>query len=214
MNEQIFIQREGEKMPKSPERCQEIRDEMRSRILHDSMLYFARNGFAGTKISNLARQIGIGQGTIYVYFKSKEDLFQEIFKMMDRESDIKRLKMLSAIPMPAKEKIHKLSKTLLEELKKDENFAAVITLNTQMLLELNADNAFMNTTYQTDLYKYTAKIIEQGQKEGSVVEGSSIKLADYYWGVIYLYSLKRLFTTKYEMISVEDLERTLLKEVQ
>lgn len=214
MNEQIFIQREGEKMPKSPERCQEIRDEMRSRILHDSMLYFARNGFAGTKISDLARQIGIGQGTIYVYFKSKEDLFQEIFKMMDRESDIKRLKMLSAIPMPAKEKIHKLSKTLLEELKKDENFAAVITLNTQMLLELNADNAFMNTTYQTDLYKYTAKIIEQGQKEGSVVEGSSIKLADYYWGVIYLYSLKRLFTTKYEMISVEDLERILLKEVQ
>ena len=200
-------------MPKSPERCQEIRDEMRSRILHDSMLYFARNGFAGTKISDLARQIGIGQGTIYVYFKSKEDLFQEIFKMMDRESDIKRLKMLSAIPMPAKEKIHKLSKTLLEELKKDENLAAVITLNTQMLLELNADNAFGNTTYQTDLYKYTAKIIEQGQKEGSVVEGSSIKLADYYWGVIYLYSLKRLFTTKYEMISVEDLERILLKEV-
>lgn len=214
MDEQIFIQRKGEKMPKSPERCQKIRDEMRSRILHDSILYFARNGFAGTKISDLARQIGIGQGTIYVYFKSKEDLFQEIFKIMDRESDIKRLKILSSIPMPAKEKIHKLSNTLLEELKKDENFAAVVTLNTQMLLELNVEHAFVNATYQTDLYKYTAKIIEQGQKEGSVVEGSSTKLADYYWGVIYLYSLKRLFTTKYEMISVEDLERTLLKEVQ
>lgn len=214
MNERIFIQRKEEKMPKSAERCQEIRDEMRSRILHDSILYFARNGFAGTKISDLARQIGIGQGTIYVYFKSKEELFQEIFKIMDRESDIKRLKMLSAIPMPAKEKIHKLSNTLLEELKKDENFAAVVTLNTQMLLELNAEHASVNATYQTELYKYTAKIIEQGQKEGSVVEGSSTKLADYYWGVIYLYSLKRLFTTKYEMISVEDLERTLLKEVQ
>ena len=37
-------------MPKSPERCQEIRQEMRSKILHESMLYFAKNGFSGTKI--------------------------------------------------------------------------------------------------------------------------------------------------------------------
>ena len=59
-------------MPKSPEKCQEIREETRSKILHDSMLYFAKNGFAGTKISDLAKHIGIGQGTIYIYFKSKE----------------------------------------------------------------------------------------------------------------------------------------------
>ena len=44
-----------------------------------------------------------------------------------------------------------------------------------------------------------------------MVDGSSMKLADYYWGVVYLYSLKRLFTTQYEMITVEDLERTVLK---
>ena len=59
-------------MPKSPEKCQEIREETRSKIFHDSMLYFAKNGFAGTKISDLAKHIGIGQGTIYIYFKSKE----------------------------------------------------------------------------------------------------------------------------------------------
>ena len=60
-------------------------------------------------------------------------------------------------------------------------------------------------------YQYTAKIMEQGQIEKSMVDGSSMKLADYYWGVVYLYSLKRLFTTEYEMISVEDLERTIVK---
>lgn len=197
-------------MPKTPERCQEIRDEMRNKILHDSMLYFARNGFAGTKISDLAKHIGIGQGTIYVYFKSKEDLFQEIYNMINRDSEIKRIKLLAGLPIPAKEKIHKLSKTVFQELEKDESFAAVIALNTQMLLEQKADYSSGDTTYQTELYKQMEKIIRQGQKEGSVVAGSPIKLADYYWGVIYLYSLKRLFTTKYEMITVEDLERTLL----
>ena len=68
------------------------------------------------------------------------------------------------------------------------------------------------TTYQSELYQITEKIIKQGQKEGSVVEGLPMKLADYYWGVVYLYALKKLFTTKYEMISDKDLARVLLKD--
>lgn len=197
-------------MPKSAEKCKEIRDEMKSRILHESMLYFARNGFAGTKISDLARHIGIGQGTIYVYFESKEALFQEIHRMINGEKDIARVKVLAGLPLKAKQKIHMMSKEIMKQLKEDESFAGVIALNTQMVLEEEAGNA-ADTTYQLELYKYTAKIIEQGQREGTVVEGSPMKLADYYWGVVYLYSLKKLFTTRYEMISAEDLERTILK---
>lgn len=198
-------------MPKSPERCEEIRNEMRNKILHESMIYFARNGFSGTKISDLAKHIGIGQGTIYVYFSSKEELFLEIQKMINRENDIKRVKLLAALPISAEQKIHKLTDTVLTQLMEDESFAGMIALNTQMLLEQDESYAAEGTTYQTELYKYTAKIIAQGQKEGSVADGTPLKLADYYWGVVYLYSLKKLFTTKYEMIDAADLERTILK---
>lgn len=197
-------------MPKSAEKCREIRDEMKSRILHESMLYFARNGFAGTKISDLARHIGIGQGTIYVYFDSKEDLFREIHRMINGEKDIARVKALAMLPIKARQKVHMMSKEIMEQLEENESFAGVIALNTQMVLEEEAGDT-ADTTYQLELYKYTAEIIEQGQKEGSVVEGTPMKLADYYWGVVYLYSLKKLFTTRYEMISAEDLERTILK---
>jgi len=62
------------------------------------------------------------------------------------------------------------------------------------------------------LYRLTGNIIRQGQQEGSVIEGLPVKLADYYWGVVYLYALKRLFTTKYEIISAKDLSRILLKD--
>lgn len=198
-------------MPKSPERCQEMREEMRAKILHDAMLYFARNGFAGTKISDLSKSIGIGQGTLYLYFKSKEDLFNEIFSMISYEKETQKLKLLVSIPLPAKQKIHKLSQFVMERLEQDESFVAKVALNAQAILEKN-DFAYQDTTYQSDLYQYTARIIEQGQREGCVVTGSSMKLADYYWGVIYLYSLKKLFTTKYEMIAVHDLERILLKD--
>ena len=198
-------------MPKSKKRCQEIREEMRSTILRKSLLYFARNGFAGTKISDSSKNIGIGQGTIYVYFESKEELFQEILKIADSNEILKKMKLLAVMPISAKKKLRMLSETVLNRLEEEETFAAMIALNTQMLLEKNEAYSSEETTYQTELYNYTSKIIEQGQKEKSMVDGSSMKLADYYWGVVYLYSLKRLFTSEYEMISVDDLERVVLK---
>jgi AcrR family transcriptional regulator len=204
-NEEIII------MPKSPKRCEELRIEMRNKIIHESIRYFAKNGFSGTKISDLAKHIGIGQGTLYVYFESKEMLFQEIYKIINREEDIEQLKILTFLPLSAKDKIHKLSKRVLRQLEEDESFAAVVALNTQALLEQDKECSADGTTYQTKLYQYMVKIIEQGQMEGSVVNGNPLKLADYYWGVVYLYALKKLFTTKYELINSDDLERTLLK---
>ena len=211
MNKYSFINQRGVHMPKSPERCKEIRKEMRTKILNESMLYFARNGFAGTKISELAKSIGIGQGTLYLYFESKEDLFHEIFSMIDTGKETHKLQLLAGMPLTAKQKIHKLSQFLMDRLEKDEGFAAMIALNAQATLEKN-DFTYEESSYQSDWYQYTAKIIKQGQKEKSVVAGSPMKLADYYWGVVYLYSLKKLFTAKYETITVHDLERILLKD--
>ena len=198
-------------MPKSQERCQEIREETRSKILNESMLYFAKNGFAGTKISDLAKHIGIGQGTLYIYFKSKEELFHEIFALTNNSKDIKELKILMNLPISAKKKIQKLSNSIITKLNQDDAYAAKVALNTQMMFE-QKDFASAETTYQSELYQITEKIIKQGQKEGSIIDGLPMKLADYYWGVVYLYALKKLFTTKYEMISDKDLARVLLKD--
>lgn len=198
-------------MPKSQERCREIREETRSKIIHAAMLYFARNGFAGTKISDLARHIGIGQGTLYIYFKSKEELFHEIFALANSRKDIQDLKSLSRLPISAKKKILRLSESIIGRLTQDDAFAAKIALSTQLMFE-QKDFASAEASYQSELYQLTEKIIRQGQKEGSVTNGLPMKLADYYWGVVYLYALKKLFTTKYEMISAADLARVLLKD--
>lgn len=198
-------------MPKSPERCQEIREQARSKILYESMLYFAKNGFAGTKISDLAKHIGIGQGTLYVYFKSKEELFNEIYALTNISEDIKDLKFLIHLPISAKKKILELSKSIMDRLAQDETSAAKVALNTQMMFEKKGF-ASEETIYQSELYQITEKIIIQGQKEGSVVDGIPMKLVDYFWGVVYLYALKKLFTTKYELISEKDLARILLKD--
>jgi AcrR family transcriptional regulator len=91
-------------MPKNEEKCKQMREDMRDRILKESSLYFAKNGFGDTKISDLAKHIGIGQGTIYLYFKSKEELFEEIRKAADNKEEVLKLKLLSKLPIPAKDK--------------------------------------------------------------------------------------------------------------
>ena len=133
-------------MPKSQERCQEIREETKNLILKKSVLFFARNGFAGTKISDLSKHIGIAQGTIYIYFKSKEELYDAIFSISDKIAGNDKLTMLAALPLPAEQKIKKMSDYIIKSLKDDEMFAAGIALYTQRILEGEVDQTFYKTT--------------------------------------------------------------------
>lgn len=190
-------------MPKNEEQFKKMREDMRSKILKMSSLYFAKYGFGDTKIGDLAKYMGIGQGTIYLYFKSKEELFEEIRSRAENTEEIQRLKTLSKLPMSAKAKIDLISKEMEKKLKEDEEYCVKITILTQLLLEKK------ETPYANDLYKDLAKIIRQGQKEGSVVKGDALYLADLYWGTVYLYALKRLFLEDFKMVTWETLSRLL-----
>lgn len=192
-------------MPKTEEQCQQIREDTRNRILKESSLYFARNGFGDTKIGDLAKHIGIGQGTIYLYFKSKEELFEEIRKSAENKDEIKRLKTLSKLPVPAKTKIEKISAEMEKKLKNDEEYVVKITILSQLLLEQEEN------LYKNDLYKVLAEIVKQGQKEGSVVKGDALYLADLYWGTVYMYALKKLFVPDCKMVTKDTLSRLLVK---
>ncbi|MCB5233910.1 MAG: TetR/AcrR family transcriptional regulator [Candidatus Cloacimonetes bacterium] len=49
----------------------------REMILEKAMEVFAKNGSQGSTIADIAKAAGIAQGTVYVYFESKEDLLNE-----------------------------------------------------------------------------------------------------------------------------------------
>lgn len=187
-------------MPKTEEQCRQMRDDMRNRILRESSAYFARNGFGDTKISDLAKHIGIGQGTIYLYFKSKEELFDEIRATADNSEELRRLKLLNKLPLPAKVKLDRISAEVCRHLADDEEYCVRITLQTQLLLE-------SEDMYSNDLYTESAKIIKQGQIEGSFINGDAVYLADLYWGNVYLYALKRLFAKNIGALQKETLNR-------
>src|ERR1700676_1570258 len=54
--------------------------ERRAAILDAALAEFAARGFADTRLDDVARHAGIAKGTIYLYFRDKENLFQELVR--------------------------------------------------------------------------------------------------------------------------------------
>src|SRR5436309_6049817 len=52
----------------------------RERILSAAERIFARHGFFAAKVSDVAKEAGVADGTIYLYFKNKDDLLISLFE--------------------------------------------------------------------------------------------------------------------------------------
>ncbi len=56
------------------------KEEKKIRILEAALRVIGQKGIAGTKINDIAEEAGIGKGTIYLYFKNKEEILKSILK--------------------------------------------------------------------------------------------------------------------------------------
>jgi AcrR family transcriptional regulator len=54
----------------------------RDAILAAALEEFSANGFAATRLDDVARRAGVAKGTIYLHFEDKEALFQELIRSM------------------------------------------------------------------------------------------------------------------------------------
>src|SRR5437870_13259529 len=54
-------------------------DDKRSRILHAAVKVFARRGYFAARVADVARRAGVAGGTIYLYFRNKEDILVSLF---------------------------------------------------------------------------------------------------------------------------------------
>jgi AcrR family transcriptional regulator len=58
------------------------RSERRETILAAALEEFSASGFAATRLDDVAKRAGVAKGTIYLYFRDKESLFQELVRSM------------------------------------------------------------------------------------------------------------------------------------
>ena len=64
----------------APSRREQQKEARRHAIIDAGFQEFALQGFTATKLDDVAVRAGIGKGTIYLYFDSKEKLFEEVVR--------------------------------------------------------------------------------------------------------------------------------------
>ncbi len=107
-------------MPRTKKQFEEIRKNTRYLILENALALFAKKGFKGTSISDIAKASGVSKGLAYNYFKSKNDLMMAVFGMLENEiGSIFNVMKSTDDPF---EKLKIIIDLTFKNLKKDEKF--------------------------------------------------------------------------------------------
>ncbi len=145
----------------------------RQAILRAATDVFAAHGFFNAQMADVARAAGIAAGTVYLYFRSKDDLLVSIFERTMRET----IDEARASVAPLKDPIHRLraiARVHLDRLGRDRNLAVVFQV------ELRQSTKFMERFSATLVREYLGIIrgvIASGQQAGVFRAGINPTLA-------------------------------------
>ena len=134
----------------------------REAILRAATRVFAHNGYFNSKVADIAREAGVADGTVYLYFKSKEEILHSIFdRSVDEALDAAR-KEIAVISDP-REKLRQIALLHLERLGADRDLAVVFQV------ELRGSTKFMEEFSAAGFAEYLELIrstFEEGQSAG------------------------------------------------
>lgn len=139
-------------------------DNKHERILKAAITVFARNGFFNSRISEIAREADVADGTIYLYFKNKDDILISIFEE-SLEEIIGSVKARLAGKATALEKLREFIRCHLEQTMENPSLAEVLQV------ELRQSAKFMKE-YQKLKFKTYLDLIQEivvaGQAAGEI----------------------------------------------
>ena len=147
--------------------------ERRTQILASAIRIFGEKGFQNATIAEIAKDAGIGDATIYEYFKNKEDLLLAIPVEITKGL----IPLINDHMMGIKGALNKLRKFIwwwLNYVEKNPGYGSIV------LLELKTSKTYVsNEAYQAarNFYKIVLDIIREGQEEGSIKKEINIYLA-------------------------------------
>ena len=141
-------------------------------ILRAAIKVFARSGFFNSKVADVAREAGVADGTVYLYFKNKDDILVSIFNDHMNEALANGRKSLAELDEPV-EKIKKIVLAHLDGLGRERDLAIVFQV------ELRSSTKFMeqfSATKVTEYLELIRGVIEEGQKRGVFRRGLNSQL--------------------------------------
>lgn len=134
----------------------------REAILRSAIKVFAGKGYFNSKVSDIAGEAGIADGTVYLYFKSKDEILHSIFDRAMAEFIAEGRREIDGLDDPI-EKLQKVSRLHLEKLGSDRDLAIVFQV------ELRGSTKFMQEFSAAGFAEYLdviSQTIADGQERG------------------------------------------------
>ncbi|OZS77269.1 TetR family transcriptional regulator [Tetzosporium hominis] len=142
-------------------------------IIDAAIIVIAENGYHQSQVSKIAKQAGVADGTIYLYFKNKEDILISVFdEKMEMFAD--RLNEIIEKPITASEKLYKMVENHFTVLSADRHLATVTQL------ELRQSNLALRLRINAVLKNYLVlldTILKDGIANGEFDKDMDIRLA-------------------------------------
>jgi TetR/AcrR family fatty acid metabolism transcriptional regulator len=135
----------------------------REAILRAAIKVFAGKGFFNSKVADIASEAGVADGTVYLYFKSKEDILHSVFDRAMEEFISEGKREIAEIA-EADKRLRRIAELHLEKLGADRNLAIVFQV------ELRGSTKFMEEFSAAGFAEYLGIIhqtIEDGQADGT-----------------------------------------------
>ena len=132
------------------------------KIIEAATKVFAKKGFYKAKISEIAREAEVADGTIYIYFENKDDILICLFEEQMKAVLDNMVIRISEEDDPVK-KLEKFALAHLQLVEQNKNMAEIIQV------EVRQSSKFMKEYRNEPFVQYLeliADIIRQGQKEG------------------------------------------------
>jgi len=145
----------------------------RESILRAATRVFARNGYFNSKVADIASAAGVADGTVYLYFKSKEEILHSIFDQNMAEAIAADRKLIDKLSDP-REKLRRIAALHLERLGADRDLAVVFQV------ELRGSTKFMEEFSAAGFAEYLGllrAIFEEGQRAGVFRKELNAKVA-------------------------------------
>ncbi len=140
------------------------RGEKRIRIIEAAIKVFAEKGFHQARVTDIATQAGVADGTIYLYFRNKEDLLLTIFEEKMQAINAGLGKVLEGVEDPL-DRIRAFARYHFRLVHDHRALAEVLQV------ELRLSNKFLKEYRPKPLWQYLgafASILRDGQAAGKV----------------------------------------------
>ena len=138
------------------------RTDKRDALMRAAIDTFAARGFFNAQVADVARSAGVAAGTVYLYFRGKDDLLISIFERTMKDAIADGRRSVDALTDPV-ERLREIARLHLGRLGRDRALAVVFQV------ELRQSTKFMERFSSTQLREYLGiirSVIADGQARG------------------------------------------------